>query len=192
MLGIIDARQILSFFFFFVKVIQRESGEKKRESKEGLIKCDENGQSPSFSYSLVSRLVAMFSVRFAWLLAITEWSVIYTQSWFTTPKLGAEFSLRPLVAPERPLSPSPSRPTVICPVTERDMQYLHVLLLTQLYRSARLFNYIYTKAVPHTSSRPRSKLICYAVIMIIIRLMRDIIIRTYYCTRSLWQSVVQR
>lgn len=26
-------------------------------------------------------------MRFAWPLAITEWSVIYTQSWFTTPKL---------------------------------------------------------------------------------------------------------
>lgn len=54
---------------------------------------------PSPLRSHLARLVATFSMRFAWLLAITEWSVIYTQSWFTTPKLGAEFSPRRLAAP---------------------------------------------------------------------------------------------
>ena len=47
--------------------------------------ADNGSESDIFSRSHASW--QHFVMRFAWPLAITEWSVIYTQSWFTTPKL---------------------------------------------------------------------------------------------------------
>lgn len=119
-----------------------------------------------------------FVMRFAWPLAITEWSVIYTQSWFTTPKLRWILSMAtlssfnpflhhlpstlprslPLFLSLSSLStlPSDSGSALPIPNEDKDRGRLHV---SSRYATVSTFNYTCMDTVPHKSPRlcPREK-----------------------------------
>lgn len=101
-----------------------------------------------------------FVMRFAWLLAITEWSVIYTQSWFTTPKLRWILSMATLSSFNFPSSIIPPSfflsltslslyPSLcFCYILDKDRERLHV---SSCNATVSTFNYTCMDTVPHKS-----------------------------------------
>ena len=113
--------------------------------------ADNGSESDIFSRSHASW--QHFVMRFAWPLAITEWSVIYTQSWFTTPKLRWILSMATLSSFSpflRHLSHSRSVSVVCTPIEDKDRECLHV---SSRNTTVSTFNYTCMDTVPHKSPR---------------------------------------
>ena len=122
-------------------------------------------------------------MRFAWPLAITEWSVIYTQSWFTTPKLRWILSMATLSSfnpflrhllslslsllsfhfpPSLPLSLSPSLSLSVSPCLSVSFCFCYIvdedkdrerLHVSSRNTTVSTFNYTCMDTVPHKSPR---------------------------------------